>query len=284
MKPAASEQKKWMQEAEDALARIHTDLTFVAAHVKDKPKTEAEEDDDDIGTLRTLQLVLQYRLDTQDALQQIFGFSHSLWQILGVSKQHSNSVNFERLSFALGSEDLHHVLAMLNRLIDSLLRILKRYYSKPSLAFGKPVLKPVPATQSVLHKKMSHVVDTQKTVNALIDKICLSVTLKPKEPVSSAVFDAYDQLQAPIPRLIEAMGKGMALSGGVYAQCALNCELAPKLENLIQKADYVITHAPQLMSKPPLLFKPTKELSNTEELEARAAEKRLGRFFMYPHP
>ena len=282
MKQASNEQKKWMQEAEDALALIHSDLTFVAQHVKDKPKVE-KEDDDDIGTLRTLRLVLQYRLDTQDALQRIFGFSQSLWQILGVSKQNSSSVNVERLSFALGSEDLHHVLAMLSRLIDSLLRILKRYYSKPTMASGKPVLKPVPATESVLYKKMSRVVDTQKIVNILIDKICHSVTLKPMKPVSSAVFDEYDQLQAPIPRLIEAMGKGMALSGGVYAQCALNCELAPKLENLIQKADYVITHAPQLFNKP-MLFKPTKELSNTEELEARAAEKRLGRFFMYPHP
>lgn len=76
---------------------------------------------------RLLELTLQYRLDLQNALSRLMGFEPVLLQLLGLGPHYSEKINLERLTLALGHEDLNQLLYLLSELLHSLLRIASRY-------------------------------------------------------------------------------------------------------------------------------------------------------------
>ena len=274
-------QEKLIEEAEACLAHVEDDLTIV-----DEKSQQLVQEEDEESTLRTLQLVLQYRLDTQDSLQRILSCNQSLWQILGVSSQNPSSVNIERLSYALGGDDLHQALSMLSRLVDSLLRILQRYYaSKLSLSGSpvqgksKPSLKPPVVIGPLLYKKMVRIVDTQKSFNFILEELNKILIIKMIEPNrKTVILKHYTQLQVVMTRFYEALLRGLVLSKGLYDRLEKASMLTKKLDELVFQAKQVLSQSPQLLEKP-RLFQPTKAISSSQELEARATEKRLGYFF-----
>lgn len=75
----------------------------------------------------SLQLVLQYRLNCQDTLVALLNLDHHLLYGLGIQAQHSATSNLERLSYALGSDDLKQILHALSQLVESLLKIARRH-------------------------------------------------------------------------------------------------------------------------------------------------------------
>ncbi|HFL3389827.1 TPA: hypothetical protein ACG3OE_003092, partial [Legionella pneumophila] len=64
---------------------------------------QEESDLDELDSLKSLILVLQYRLDTQNALSQLGHLQQYLLQLLGIEAKHSFEFNLERLAFALGT-------------------------------------------------------------------------------------------------------------------------------------------------------------------------------------
>ena len=267
------QQKKLIEEAGDYLRRIQDDLTQIVNYPDD------EESDSEEGTLRTLQLVLQFRLDTQDALQKLFQFNQDIWQILGISPRNSSTINLERLAFALGKNDLQHALSMLNRLIDSLLRILKRYHSKQLSPMNsqRPVMLP-PKNTSMRYQKMVFVVEHQKSFNFILDQLTKSLEATAAEPIVGPVLDHICKLEGPISHFYQALQNGLVLSEGLYKQLEETCQLTKQMDELIHQANLVIQQSHQLLETP-RLFHPTKVLSTSQQLEDRASEKRLGHFF-----
>ena len=274
------QQNQLIQEAEACLTRIQDSLKSAV----DLSDEETGEGGSQVNHLRTLQLVLQFRLDTQDALQQLFRYSQSVWQILGVSSQYSTTTNLERLSFALGGEDLHHALSMLNQLIDALLRVLQRLnlnqttQQRTSTNRKSVLLKP-PPTASRLQQKMVYCLDNQKSFNLILNQLTNSLeAIQAQEDMGGEVLACICKLEGPISHFHQALQNGLVVSGGLYQQLEASCHLNHSLDELLNIAHEVLEQSPQLLEKP-RLFQPTKVISTSQELEARAAEKRLGHFF-----
>ncbi len=278
------QQNQLIQEAEACMRRIQDDLKSV---VKLSQEKDEDEGGSEVDNLRTLQLVLQFRLDTQDALQRLFQFSQSVWQILGVSSQYSSQLNLERLAFALGSEDLHHALSMLNRLIDSLLRVLQRlslnqFAQNSALKSRKSFVMKRPATTPVMTQKMVRLVDLTKSFTFILNQLTNNLVDIPGQAVVGPVLDNIGKFEGPISYFYQALQNGLVLSGSLYQQLEATCQLNKKMDELIHQANTVLQQSLQLTAQP-RLYQPSKQLSSSVELEARAAEKRLGHFFT-PHP
>jgi hypothetical protein len=285
-----TQQNHLIQEAETCIRQIQDDLKSVVQLSQKK-----EEDDDDAGSetdnLRTLQLVLQFRLDTQDALQRLFQFNQSVWQILDLSPQYSSRMNIERLTFALGSDDLHHALSMLNRLIDSLLRVVKRYalaasaQNQASKSHKLLKTKHAPSISPRL-QKMIHVVDMTKSFTFILNQLTNDLVDIPGQPVPGPVLDNIAKFEGPISHFYQALQNGLELAGGLYQQLEATCQLNKKLDELLHQSNLVLQQTTQLNPQP-RLYQPSKALPSSLELEARAAEKRLGHFFRpqpgFPH-
>jgi hypothetical protein len=276
------QQNKLILEAEACMKRIQEDLKSVVL-LSQKKEREDEEGGSETDNLRTLQLVLQFRLDTQDALQCLFQFSQSVWQALDISPQNSSQVNIERLSFALGSDDLHHALSMLNRLIDSLLRIIKRYALVASAQnqapkSHKPLMKPAPSSVSPRLQKMVHLVDLTKSFTFILKQLTNNLVDIPGQPVMEPVLDNIAKFEGPISYFYQALQNGIELSAGLYQQLEATCQLNKKLDELLHQSSLVLQQTLQF-SMQPRLYRPSKELSSSLELEVRATKKRLGHFF-----
>lgn len=274
------QQNQLVQEAKACLARIQDSLKSVV----DLSNDETGEGGSDVDSLRTLQLVLQFRLDTQDALQHLFQYSQSVWQMIGLSAHASKSTNLERLAFALGCDDLHHTLSMLNRLIDALLRVLHRYQLKQvdqqrSKTHRKPVVLKSPSTASRLYQNMRYCVENQKSFNFILNQLTNSLeAIQAQEDMGGEVLDCICKLEGPISHFHQALQNGLMVSAGLYQQLEASCHLNHSLDELLNIAKTVLEQSPEPLEKP-RLFQPTKAISTSQELEARATEKRLGHFF-----
>ncbi len=273
------QQNQLIQEAEACLTRMQDSLQSAV----DLSDEETGEGGSEVNNLRTLQLVLQFRLDTQDALQQLFRYSQSVWQILGVSSQYSTTTNLERLSFALGGEDLHHALSMLNQLIDALLRILQRYHlnqaPQHTTTNRKSVALKPPPTTSLVHQKLVYCVDNQKSMNFVLSQLIGSLeSSQAQANLSGEELDCICKLEGPISHFRIVLQNMLVVSARLYQQFEARCHLNHTLGELLNTAKNVLEQSPQLLEKP-RLFQPSKVISTSQELEARAAEKRLGHFF-----
>lgn len=273
-------QTQLIEEAGACLTRIQHSLQSVV----DLGEDEGGEGGSEVAHLQTLQLVLQFRLDTQDALQHLFRFSQSVWQIIGLSSQYSRTTNLERLTFALGADDLHHALSMLNQLIESLLRVLQRYHTneagqkRTASNRQSAVLKPAPTT-SRIYQKMALCVDNQKSFNFILNQLTNSLeAIQAQEDMGAEVLDCICKLEGPISHFHQALQHGLIVSAGVYQQLEAKCQLNHTLSTLIHQVKSMVAQGPQPLEKP-RLFQLTKAISTSQELEARAAEKRLGHFF-----
>lgn len=276
----------FIQEATDCLNLIRQQLDSIT---QDDYPDCSDIDSGAVESLRTLQLVLQFRLDSQDALQHLFDFSQSLWQVLGVTKQNTSSVNIERLAFALGGEDLHHALSMLSQLIDALLRIIQRYHLRNVTKTRADVIanrKHWQARQaskpSRLYLVMIRVVDAQKSFNTIVEQLANSLEdAIAGQPDLGPIYDHIAKLEGPISHFHQAVRHGLIAAGGLYQQLEARTQVNLKFDELLQKANLALEQVHQ-SAEIPRLFKPTKTISTSQELEARAAEKRFGYFFGYP--
>ncbi len=230
---------------------------------------------EDLDTLQSLKLVLQYRLDTQHILSQLNQLQQYLLQILGIEAQHSLEMNIERLGFALGTDDLKQLLSMLSSLVDSLLRILA-HNPKQSLVERKKLMerlqkrKELPALTKALEKLHSF--------ENRINRLKLSLEDIAEAPHPGVIYDHIAALEGPISRFQQALNHGLKLSYGVHYQMHQKHQLRHQLTDTMQNTKQLMEKLEQTM-EPHRLFTPTKDHIPRERLEERAIAKRLGNFF-----
>ena len=268
-------QNQLIQEAESCLTRIQNSLKEVV-ELSDE---ESGEGGSVSSQLHTLRLVLQFRLDTQDALRHLFQYSQSVWQILGVSSQYSKNTNLERLAFALGGDELQVTLSMLNQLIDKLLRVLQRYelnlIGQRGFSHRKEASMKAPPNTSRRHQQLVFCVQHQKSFNATLDQLTNSLeAIQAQEDMGGEVLACIAKLEGPISHFHQALQHGLIVSAGLYQQLEAQFHLIKDLDHTSHKME----QAPLCLEKP-RLFQPNKLISNSQALEARATEKRLGPFF-----
>lgn len=230
---------------------------------------------DDVEIIRTMQLVLQYRLDTQGALYQLAKLQQYLLQLLGIEAKHSAEFNIERLAYALGSEDLHQILNLLNNLVDALLRIITHYQHQQALDRKK--------TQERLKKTkfveaMVQVIEKQKSFTTSINQLKLALEDIGGAPQAGVLYNHIAALEGPISRFELALQHGLILSGGFYQQLQKKSNLEFMLADTIQKANQAL-HSMNYHPEQQRLFTPVKEPEQSDRLEERAATRRLSNFF-----
>ena len=230
---------------------------------------------DDPDTIRAIQLVLQYRLDTQSALYQLNKLQQYLLQLLGIEPLHSAEFNIERMAFALGSDELKQTLSMLNHLIDSLLRII-------SQSQKQQILDKKHSLEQLKNRKfidvILKVIDKQKIFTAKLGEVQLILENIGGAPHPGVIYDHIAALEGPVSRFSQALQHGLILSGGIYQQLQQKQNLKPYLEDTLLKVEQPLQnfhYSPEQQR----LFKPGLENNRIQSLEARATEKRLGNFF-----
>ncbi|CAH16266.1 TPA: hypothetical protein JBB06_09575 [Legionella pneumophila subsp. pneumophila] len=236
---------------------------------------QEESDLDELDSLKSLILVLQYRLDTQNALSQLGHLQQYLLQLLGIEAKHSFEFNLERLAFALGTDELKQILAMLHHLVDSLLRVIAQKQLKESHDKRKSLeqtkqFKPIDTLVKVLNK--------QKLFMAKLEELKLVLENIGGAPQPGIIYDHIAALQGPISRFYQALQHGLGISNSLYQQLQKKNQLSYQLPDTLLKPEHVIRDM-NFHPESQRLFKTTLERNKIENLEERAAAKRLGHFF-----
>src|SRR3990167_4753342 len=233
-----------------------------------------------------LQLVLQYRLSNLDAIRALFQCQQGLWQILGITASTSAEVNYERLAYALGSDDLHFLLSMLNQLADALLKLIGRIERKNQNKKREGLERrkqysnqPAGRIETKAHTYLQNAVDKQAVFIAEIRDLTQSLQGIEGAPDIGEVLDEIGCLKGPISRFYIALQNGMVLAGSLYQQLSVATSLTPQLTHILNQVHHALElAAPHL--EPQRFFVPEKvHLLAGQDLEERATNKRLRNFF-----
>lgn len=270
-KRALGEIEPLIKNAQEALSRSN--------HILQELLDESDSDDgSEFQGIKALQLLLQYRFDTQDALMRLLSFDHGLLQILGIDPLHSSRINLERMEYALGNDDLHHILLALSQLINALLRIANRYQQHLDSARKMPqhsLNKQLTTTATSLQKAIKE----QKFFISLLVELSSHLDAWNKLAAIGPVLDHIAALRGPISQFFQALQNGLELSHRLYEKINKEVKLDTNLANLLQQTEVVLKQLPPI-TQPHPFFAPMKTVTE-ESLERRAAIKRLGHFFRY---
>jgi hypothetical protein len=223
---------------------------------------------------RTLQLILAYRLDTQDALVKLIDIDSHILYILGIQPKHSVKTNVERLSYALGTDDLKHVLHALNQLVDYLLRIAQRYQSQHQHRNQRKEVK-----ETKLLKGMQKLVAQQKIFTAEIIELQLNIEQILKLEAIGPIHDHIAALRGPISQFYQAMLSGLTEAQRLYYVANKDPVLDHSLATLLNNADVVLKQIPSIFNPQPNHQLGQFATPTSEQLEERAAAKRTRPFF-----
>ncbi len=232
--------------------------------------------------VQMLQLTLQYRLDTQDAFVKLLQVDQGLLQILGIEPQHSSKINLERMEFALGNNDLHHILYALSQLVHSLMQTAYRYQQHLDKNFKhkqKQTTFHLNPPNTKLAGRLQNAVDLQKRFIKRMTEISCHLALWNKHAAIGPVHDHIAALRGPISQFFQAVQNGLELTNQLYEKTNEDIQLEHNLSKLLEEADSVLKHLPATY-QPQHFFSPPKT-EHTEHLEKRASNKRLGNYFSY---
>lgn len=233
-------------------------------------KKEAVETDE-IEQLRSFQLLLQYRLDSQSILKQLAGIQHSLLQLLGIEHQHSIEMVLERITFALGGDDLQHALSLLNQLLDVLIHLLTTILQKQLTVNKEQAIKQAASRHRI--DKIAQVVAIQKKELTKITTLHLALENIGGSPHPGVIYDHIAAIVGPISRFFQALQHGLIVTADLYQQ----------MQNKINWPHYqhALTALPNSPTLNPCLMKRSDDKTLEERLEQRALTRRLGHFFYH---
>ncbi|WP_392536490.1 hypothetical protein [Legionella sp. 227] len=235
-----------------------------------------EEDSSMEDTICSIQLVLQYRLNSQDALAILLSIDQNVLFLLGIQPRHSPKMNLDRLAYALGNEDLKQLLHALSLLVNSLLKIANRY-QKNHLSFELSHQRK-PSRQNMLIKGMQKLISQQNHFLNLIKKLEENVTLLLEYQSVGPLFDHIAALRGPISQYYQAILNGLDETKQLYEKINKPELLEHKVELLLKQAEEVLNIMPSLY-KPRPSYSPQPSKMSSEQLEQRATAKRLRPFF-----
>lgn len=261
---------KWnglVTEASKLLVDSQDQLTYLVKEAEREALSPEEE-------IISLQLVLEYRLSNQDALVSLLKLDKHLLYVLGIQPQHSEKTNLERIAYALGNDDLKQVLHALNQLLEHLLRVARRHQNQQK---ERPQQK---------QEKTCKIIKRMRAIN-LKQSLFLNVILTLEKSVTEiltleAVGPIHDHIAAirgPVSQFHQAILHGLAQSQILYEHVNKNQTINLSFDSLIKKTEQVLQHMPSIY-KPQPNYSPGHFVTKTaEELEERAAIKRMRPFF-----
>ncbi|WP_058499427.1 hypothetical protein [Legionella gratiana] len=227
-------------------------------------------------TVYSIQLVLQYRFGCQDALAVLFHLDQNLLYLLGIQPQHSAKMNFDRLAYALGHDDLKQMLHALSLLVSALLKITNRY-QKEHLKFGLKSSKPV--KQNSIIKGMQKLISLNNHFISLILKLENNVTLLLEHQSIGPIFDHIAAIRGPISQFYQAILNGIGEAKELYEKINLNQPINNRVDLLLRQAEEVLQIMPSIYKpRPQYTLRQAPQISS-EQLEQRATAKRLRPFF-----
>ncbi len=261
--------EKLIAEARPHLEESQTLLNNV---LNDAEKIENLSIEDQVSTL---QLVLQYRLSCENVLNMLMQLDHNLLYFLGLQPQQSAKMNIDRLSYAVGSEDLKQLLSILAILVGSLSKIAGLYkYNHASFALHERQTR----QRTILIRDLTKLTAKHKQFATLVAKIQVEMEALLKLEAIGPVLDHVAALRGPISQFHQALLNGLGKSEALYHKLNKNAVLEDNLSHLIKQAENVLRIMPTLY-KPAPLSKLKEPQSTAEQLEQRATAKRLRPFF-----
>jgi hypothetical protein len=268
------------REALDGATNHLEDAGHLSTHLADFSE------DDSIDRAQILQLILQYRLDSQDALAKLLKFDNGLLQILGIAKHQSPQMNLERMEYALGNDDLHNILYALSQLVSTLIKIAHRYQrqlEKASQQRKKLLAQKTPPVLIKLRNSLQKTLAQQKHFITLIAQINLHIANDEWIKLQSVgpLYDHIGALRGPVSQFFQAIQNGMTMGREIYETISSNIKLNETLDHVLKEANNILQHLPDTPA-PQHFFHPAAlhpQEDQSLRLEERASNKRLGNFF-----
>lgn len=222
----------------------------------------------------SLQLILEYRLSNQDALVSLLKLDKHLLYVLGIQPQHSEKTNLERITYALGSDDLKHVLHALNQLLEHLLRIARRHQNQQKERHPKKQQKvcKIIKRMDIINVKQSLFLNAITRLEKSVTDI---ITLEAVGPI----HDHIAALRGPVSQFHQAILHGLAQSQILYEHVNKNQTINLSFDSLIKKTEQALENIPSLYKSQPNYSLGHFVTKTAEELEERAAVKRMRPFF-----
>ena len=240
--------------------------------------TDADDDgSSDEDKLFKIQLTLQYRLSCEDALGFLLRMDHNLLYCLGIQPQQSAKMNMDRLSYAVGNEDLKQILNILALLTGSLFKIVARYKNTHSsfALSDKHAQK-----HHVITQKLSRLLSKQNQCSEVLRKLDSEIEQLIKLQLGEPVFDYIAALRGPISHFHQAIVNGLEQGKQLYLHVNKAPMLDYQLNKLLREADQALHLMPSTFSPHPNYpMKQFDHQATSEQLEQRAAAKRLRPFF-----
>ncbi|KTD56396.1 hypothetical protein [Legionella shakespearei] len=243
-------------------------------------KVTADTEDDsssDEDKMLKIQLTLQYRLSCEDALSFLLNLDHNLLYYLGIQPKQSAQMNMDRLAYAVGNEDLKQILNVLAILTGSLSKIVARYKNThTSFALRNRSSQ----KHDVITKEFSRLLDKQNQFLEVLHKIDAELEQIVKLQAGEPVFDYIAALRGPISHFHQAIMNGLEQGKQLYLQVNKTPLLDYQLNNLLRETEQVLHLMPATYNPHPNYpVKQFDHLATSEQLEQRAAAKRLRPFF-----
>lgn len=240
-------------------------------------KTQDDDDDSSENQILSIQLLLQYRLSCEDALALILKIDQNLLAFLGIQPHHSSQMNKDRITYALGSEDLKQILTILALLADALAKILVRY-KKDQASFKHP--SKTSKHQNFYTKTLTKLNAKHHQLLNSLDKLHLETQELVKLQASGPLYDHINALRGPVSHFHQALMHGLGQAEQLYQTINRTPTLNHQLSALLTKAKETLELMPHFYNQNPNYpIKQFDTTKTTEQLELRAAAKRLRPFF-----
>jgi hypothetical protein len=181
------------------------------------------------------------------------------------------------MTYALGSGDLKQVLHALNQLLEHLLRIARRHQKQHGEQSEQSQKKPEKVCKII--KRMSAIIFKQSLFLNAITKLEKTVTEVLTFEAIGLTFDRIAALKGSVLQFQQAMLYGLAQSQILYELVNKNQIINLKLDSLIKKTEDVLQQMPSLYKPQPNYSLGHFVTKTAEELEERAAVKRMRPFF-----
>ncbi|KTD27037.1 hypothetical protein [Legionella maceachernii] len=222
----------------------------------------------------TIQLLLQYRLSGEDALNFLLTLDHNVLYFLGIHPQHSAKTNRDRLAYAVGNEDLKQILNVLAILTGSLSKIIARYKN----SHASFALKNKAPRQHLMVRETSKLLSKQNQFLEVLHQLNQEVEQILEQPAAGPIFDHIAALRGPISHFHQAIIHGLGQAEELYHQVNKTPLMDYELHSLLKKTEEVLHLMPSLYHPSNV---PLKQFDHktSEQLEQRAAAKRLQPFW-----
>ncbi|MGL5743230.1 MAG: hypothetical protein ACRCXC_12200 [Legionella sp.] len=236
-----------------------------------------DEGSSDEDKIFKIQLTLQYRLSCEDALSILLTLDHNLLYFLGIQPRQSAKMNRDRLAYALGHEDLKQILNILAILAGSLSKIVARYKdTHTSFALkNKSAQKHhgITVEFSKLLTKQNQFLEVLHQLDAELEQLM-------QQHAGEPIFDYIAALRGPISHFHQAIIQGLEQGKKLYLQINKTPVIDYQLNTLLKETEQVLHLMPSTYNlHPNYHFKQFDHPMTSEQLEQRAAAKRLRPFF-----